>query len=332
MSSQETRDRADVDSAQVATAADAATPAVANQTGTESNDDWEAELDADLNEWFCERDAADQKATDSADADVEKKEEKKELAALLEKSARSAPPPSSTTFAPFLFGILAKYPPAPAKSFAPATPDPAGFASCLEDEKKGMSKDIEQLKKELEEQKRLREEAEQNCSVTDLELGTMNGLLYDKTKEAASFGEEMKRLRAEKQAWAQERQNLTGQAETLGATVSALRAERATNQSLNDLANRMRGLRIRASRGRENRRAREPARSLEQEDGGSTIRRLRGRKPRHSGTGRVEAPGSHGRVGQGGRQEQFSRREGREGPRRIRCWISTAATRGCCAL
>ena len=251
MSSQETRDRADVDDAQVTTAADAAMPTAANQTGMESNDDWEAEFEDDLKKWFGEKDASNQKATDSANTDVEMKEEKKEgkkeLAALTEKSARSAPPPSSTTFDPFLLGSFAKYPMVTADSVAPATADRVGEVSRLADEKNAMSKNIELLKTELEEEKRLREEAEQNYSVTDLELGIVNVLLDDKTKEAASLGEENQRLRGEQQVWAQERQNFIGEAENLGATISELRAERATNQSLDDLTDRMLDLRIGAS-------------------------------------------------------------------------------------
>jgi hypothetical protein len=186
MSSQETAPRALVDVALQTTAAFAAPPPAAPESGTGDDDfDWEAALEADLTEYFDKREAEADEPMELAENDnagsgsvenggedkmEEDKEGEGEGAALPLASARSESPPPlpSTIFAPTLFGNLAQLPPAPAAlaapAIVPAAADLTSRVSRLEDEKREMASEIERLQRELGKERKRRGDLESKSS------------------------------------------------------------------------------------------------------------------------------------------------------------------------
>jgi hypothetical protein len=276
MSSQETAPRALVDVALQTTAASAAPPPAAPESGTGDDDfDWEAALEADLTEYFDQREVEADEPMELAESDnagsgsVEKdgedkmeedKEVEEEGAALPLASARSEPPPPlpSTIFAPTLFGNLAQLSPAPAAlaapAIVPAAADLTSMVSRLEDEKREMASEIERLQRELGKERKRRGDLVSKSSGADSELGMLRTLVQEKTAEVASLQERTRHQEketstraaqsaAEKHAWAQERQKLIRQAESLESVVPAFRAEE-DSRALDDLADRMQCLTI----------------------------------------------------------------------------------------
>jgi len=125
----------------------------------------------------------------------------------------------------------------------------------VQNDKEATSRGIDQLKMELQGEKRLRGDAEQTANAVALQLSTVDQLLEQRTKDAACLRENLQRLTeenssavlmlaTEQQAWAQERQNLVGQIESLGATIAELVADQAAKGPDDALADQMRRLRL----------------------------------------------------------------------------------------